>query len=274
MSRCTCDARTNLNLFALCTRVRAPNQPSSNPTPPTTELPTKENRTKKGRYLVHVVWHLGARAQLLRHALGLLRRRHLREAAREAGRQADEQARCAQRACGERTAAQSRSHAGERRASCRPSRHSLRPRRTSPVISSQSRPSGMGSPPPCFALGSFSCSFKAAVGGRACGARMLHHLHPQQERAVRHSLRLCAASAKPATQAGQQGGGGSTSPAQARAPKHPPTHPPTQPPTSSSGMVWPRKRMPSSGSSRLVSHNMAGMPRMPPMACGDQWVDG
>lgn len=51
-----------------------------------------------------------------------------------------------------------------------------------------------------------------------------------------------------------------------------PFHPQAQPhpqaaPTSSSGMVWPRKRMPSSGSNSEVSHSMAGMPRMPPMAC-------
>ncbi len=43
--------------------------------------------------------------------------------------------------------------------------------------------------------------------------------------------------------------------------------------TSSSGMVWPRKRMPSSGSSSDVSHSMAGMPRMPPMACRCEWYN-
>lgn len=64
--------------------------------------------------------------------------------------------------------------------------------RTSPVISSQSRPSGMGSPP-SFALGSFSCSHKA-------GARRGElEAEPRQERqAVTSGLAAAACCFTPA----------------------------------------------------------------------------
>ena len=155
------------------------------------------------------------------------------------------------------------------------------PPRTSPVMSSQSRPSGIGSPP-SLALGSLSCASEGSWGdAQAAGVERWELGWPPTAAAVAAAAAAATggrhkAAGAPPIHLQLQGGAAPEAgalPDHHRAPRTRGTPRSQQPwgqarPTSSSGMVWPRKRMPSSGSSRLVSQNMAGMPRMPPMACG------